>query len=162
MKKITLLTLITGALLSVSAFADHGQSVSITCQSVDFNYSQCDTGMYIVHAYLEVQLSNTTCVEGQTWGHNDRSIWVSGGCRGIFRVYGYGSGGYYSQVNINCASVDFNYAVCDTGLRWIVDSYLISQQSKKPCIQNSTWGTRDNSIWVNNGCRGVFHVTGYR
>ncbi len=158
MKKILL---VLGLLTSVSAFADHGNSITITCQSVNFNTSYCDTGVYIDDVYLESQLSHSACIEGNTWGHDERSIWVSGGCRAVFRVFGYASGPYQT-VNINCASVNFNYAVCNTGLRNIIRANLLTQFSHKPCIQGSTWGINGNSVWVNNGCRGLFAVTGFR
>ncbi|MGY3264716.1 DUF3011 domain-containing protein [Lysobacter sp. HA35] len=34
------------------------------------------------------QLSHTACVEGQTWGVDDRGLWVDGGCRADFEVGG--------------------------------------------------------------------------
>jgi len=35
---------------------------------------------------------------------------------------------------------------------------LIDQISSSPCIEGSTWGAGDDSIWVADGCRAVFEV----
>jgi hypothetical protein len=32
------------------------------------------------------QISSTPCIEGSTWGADNDSIWVSGGCRAVFDV----------------------------------------------------------------------------
>lgn len=35
---------------------------------------------------------------------------------------------------------------------------LIDQLSSSPCIEGSTWGADNDSIWVSSGCRAVFDV----
>ncbi len=35
---------------------------------------------------------------------------------------------------------------------------LVQQLSRSPCIEGSSWGANDDSIWVSNGCRAVFDV----
>jgi hypothetical protein len=39
------------------------------------------------------QTGNAACVRGQTWGNDNRGIWVDRGCRAQFRVTGYGGSG---------------------------------------------------------------------
>lgn len=41
--------------------------------------------------HLQTQLSRAGCYEGQTWGHDGNSIWVSNGCRATFTVHQNGS-----------------------------------------------------------------------
>jgi hypothetical protein len=35
---------------------------------------------------LNRQISGSACIEGQTWGTDNRGIWVDRGCRAEFRV----------------------------------------------------------------------------
>lgn len=55
----------------------------VTCESIDGRRSECDMN---TRGSVRVarQLSKTACVEGQTWGLNKHSVWVSGGCRATF------------------------------------------------------------------------------
>ncbi|WP_246863980.1 DUF3011 domain-containing protein [Stenotrophomonas maltophilia] len=56
----------------------------VTCESDDQRQTSCDMntrGTVIV----DRQLSHARCVEGQTWGLSRHSVWVSGGCRAVFR-----------------------------------------------------------------------------
>lgn len=63
------------------------QRFSVTCESQDGRdrFCQVDVGGG-GRAYLERQLSNTACVEGQSWGWNRAGVWVTQGCRGVFSV----------------------------------------------------------------------------
>jgi hypothetical protein len=42
---------------------------------------------HIEDARLVKQLSSAPCRQGSTWGWDTNSVWVSGGCRGLFDVY---------------------------------------------------------------------------
>jgi hypothetical protein len=33
------------------------------------------------------QLSSSACIEGRTWGRDNRGVWVTDGCRGEFRSW---------------------------------------------------------------------------
>lgn len=59
----------------------------IDCSSNNYNRNYCraDTRGGV---WLDRQYSNGAgaCVEGRTWGWDDRGVWVDGGCRGRFRV----------------------------------------------------------------------------
>lgn len=60
---------------------------SLRCESVDGRKRHCpvDTrgGVRLVR-----QLSRTACIEGDSWGHDRRGVWVQGGCRADFEVGG--------------------------------------------------------------------------
>lgn len=62
-----------------------GNSRTITCSSDDGERHHCsaDTsrGVHLVN-----QRSGSACVEGKTWGYDQRSIWVDKGCRADFAV----------------------------------------------------------------------------
>jgi hypothetical protein len=59
---------------------------TITCSSNDGRYNFCQTwtgrGVRLVN-----QRSGSPCVQGQTWGFNNKGIWVDRGCRADFAVY---------------------------------------------------------------------------
>lgn len=61
----------------------------IRCESWNYRYASCFTGLFIDYVQLEQQHSNAPCILGATWGYDSNSIWVNQGCRATFRVYGY-------------------------------------------------------------------------
>jgi hypothetical protein len=58
----------------------------ITCESIRDRHQTCPARGRITSARLTRQLSGNACTEGRSWGWNDRSLWVSRGCRGEFEV----------------------------------------------------------------------------
>jgi hypothetical protein len=59
----------------------------VTCESQNEGMNRCaaDTTYGVT---LARQISNSTCVRGQTWGYDSTGIWVNRGCRAEF-VLGY-------------------------------------------------------------------------
>jgi len=59
---------------------------TITCSSNNGRYNFCSTwtgrGVRLVN-----QRSGSPCVQGQTWGYNNKGIWVDRGCRADFVAY---------------------------------------------------------------------------
>jgi hypothetical protein len=57
----------------------------ITCSSNDMGRNFCSTytgrGVYMIK-----QRSGSPCVQGQTWGWNNKGIWVDRGCRADFQI----------------------------------------------------------------------------
>lgn len=71
----------------------------------------------------------------------------------------YGGGNYgYSGDTIRCESNDGRTRECDTGGARVI---LERQLSRSACIEGRTWGYRRDGIWVSDGCRAEFRVTGY-
>src|SRR5258708_9655343 len=66
-----------------------GQGQVITCSSDDGrrNYCNVDTRRGV---RLNRQISGSPCVENQTWGVDNRGLWVDRGCRAEFLVNGGG------------------------------------------------------------------------
>ena len=101
------------------------------------------------------QLSETACVEGQTWGSRDGGVWVRGGCRGEFAAADWGgrSPGYGRTVV--CESVEQRLNRCNWDPRWGRPA-LIDQLSQDSCREGRSWGYDGREIWVDRGCRGRF------
>ncbi len=102
------------------------------------------------------QLSRSACVRGQSWGVDGRGIWVSGGCRGEFRVDGRGGYGPPASGRFTCESSNGAHRVCDSGSRG--DVRLVRQLSRSACIEGRSWGRERGRVWVDRGCRAEFEV----
>ncbi len=64
---------------------DHMRT-TVTCESDDYDYKHCKAPVWEGSVRLTRQLSNTSCVQGKTWGQNNDGIWVDKGCRAEFAV----------------------------------------------------------------------------
>src|SRR5262244_1931438 len=90
----------------------------VTCSSDDGGRHYCDAdtraGVQLIR-----QRSGSPCTQGETWGFDDRGIWVDRGCRGDFALEA-GPDGYPSHddlsrppQNVTCASEDGKRHYCD-------------------------------------------------
>ena len=147
----------------------YGGGAVVRCESRGYTQVYCniDTrgGVRLVN-----QLSGTACIEGQTWGADQRGLWVRGGCRGEFetgRSAGYGQGhdgglpidrpGHGDgQGRVICESRDDRYHHCPANIRR--EAQLVRQLSSSRCVYNRSWGFDRNGVWVDRGCRGEFAV----
>jgi hypothetical protein len=64
-------------------------------------------------------------------------------------------GQLHSQT-VQCESTDGRLRTCGSNLRGQIT--LQRQLSNQRCVEGSNFGLRNGSVWVNNGCRGVFLV----
>jgi hypothetical protein len=55
----------------------------IVCESWQFQPNRCAADVYRTP---RIEVIAGTCIAGQTWGWDRRSIWVNGGCRARFLV----------------------------------------------------------------------------
>jgi hypothetical protein len=145
---------------AVVAYADSGTSPSnlISCSSDDGNRHYCPTNG-AGQVQLIKQRSDSICQEGQSWGSDDRGIWVDRGCRADFALIPYGYRGSEPTSNISCSSDDGNRHYCPTNGR--VRVQLVKQKSDSTCQQGYSWGSDDRGIWVDHGCRADFGVDSY-
>ena len=143
----------------------YGQSAgtAFRCESQGGRHQECRAPVQGRQALLR-QLSDTACVEGQTWGSREGGVWVRGGCRGEFGpAQGWGTGGWGQPVGgygdgsqITCSSDNQRYNVCAWNSRWGYPR-LLEQLSQDACLEGSTWGYDNRGqIWVDRGCRGRF------
>jgi len=65
--------------------AGYGGARTFYCASNDFNFHGCQVNTF-GGVRLIRQRSEAPCVFGQTWGYDDRGIWVDRGCRADFTV----------------------------------------------------------------------------
>jgi hypothetical protein len=103
---------------------------------------------------LARQRSGDKCVFGQSWGYNNRGIWVDQGCRADFDL-GTTSGTGSTQT-ISCSSDDMHWHTCQADTSGGVQ--LLRQRSDSDCIYGTTWGYDDRGIWVDRGCRADFQI----
>ncbi|WP_263366078.1 DUF3011 domain-containing protein [Edaphobacter bradus] len=81
--RLLLLTILCFTLDSSRASA--GQT--ITCSSDNGGRNYCNSyGANPQNIALSRQLNGTACVRGQTWGVDQRGLWVDRGCRAEFRL----------------------------------------------------------------------------
>ena len=174
--------------LLLSMFAGAAQADIINCSSVGFKYSSCPTNGYVSRVILRQQLSKSACTYGQSWGFDSQTIWVDRGCRGTFETIGnngypppgyghnpppdygnpppgYGPNPGYpqppqdQQEQIQCGSYGYSINYCYPAAQGrIVYLRLLRQLSRTACINGSNYGATSDSIWVNNGCEGIFQV----
>jgi hypothetical protein len=132
-----------------------GIGQEIRCESTDGGYRQCGSGLYGTPVLVR-QLSDTPCTPERSYGLRNGALWVSGGCRGVFRVQDGGQPGYDDGYSVTCASENGRYRACS----WDASRgppRLIRTLSDTACRQGESWGwTRRDGLWVNHGCRGVF------
>lgn len=56
----------------------------VTCASTDNRQTRCQWDERYGIPRINKQLSKSRCTAGQTWGYDDRDLWVSNGCRATF------------------------------------------------------------------------------
>ncbi|MEO6264601.1 MAG: DUF3011 domain-containing protein [Luteimonas sp.] len=140
------------------AYADGNPGQVFRCESSDGRRRQCATdtrgGVELVR-----QLSDAACVRGQTWGWDERGVWVDNGCRAEFRSGAGGNNrpGYAGNARtLRCESVDGRYRLCTADARGGVR--LARQISGEACVEGRTWGINRQGVWVDGGCRGDFEL----
>jgi hypothetical protein len=109
--------------------------------------------------YTRVDDGNRYCVEGQTWGRDERGVWVSGNCNAVFdRLPFDGRDGSdeddrYSGTSrlVHCQSTGYGRTYCgDSGGTYTLDSY------NRYCVEGSTWGSNERGLWVSGQCNADF------
>jgi len=138
-----------------------GQQVTVQCESTDGRLRTCGTNL-VGRAQLQRQISKQRCIENSNFGLRNGSVWVNGGCRGVFLARsrngnwngdGDGQAGNY---NVTCSSNGGRYTTCAWDARYGAPR-MIQQLSKEDCRQGYSWGYSVRSgLWVNNGCRARF------
>lgn len=139
-------------LLAVAALLVVGtlQADTLRCESMNGKYRECRTsgGGRVV---LTQQLSDTSCVEGKTWGSKNGMVWVRGGCRGEFALTNESAG-----TMLTCESLNNGRHTCRADVRGGVS--LARRLSGNACVRGKSWGTNDEGIWVDEGCRARFLI----
>ena len=133
-------------------YDDQGdERATFNCASIDDRYRECQLPVD-GRARLVKRISESRCVEGQSWGQRGDRVWVDRGCRAKFEVTRYAGGG--GGDTVECASTDGRYRECEIGRGYF--GRLQREHSNNRCRTDVTWGTRNGVIWVTDGCRGRF------
>jgi hypothetical protein len=126
---------------------------TVNCSSEDGKRHYCGAdirgGVELVR-----QRSDSRCVKDQTWGYDQRGIWVDRGCRADFALI---SGAHMDEENppiVTCSSDDGHRHFCEADTRRGVR--LARQISGSACTQDYSWGYDERGIWVDHGCRAEF------
>ena len=150
---------IAAAAVAGTAHAAPGYGSSILrCESNDGRTRECPVG-YVRDVRLVRQLSRSPCIEGTSWGHDRRTVWVTGGCRGEFVVDDRGHGRpdvVDSPGMVRCESDNGRWNQCAVDTRGGVE--LVRQLSRSACVRGQSWGVDRGGIWVSGGCRAEFQV----
>lgn len=139
---------------------NRGGGHGVLCESVDGRHNECRMP-FRGRATLLRQHSQAACIEGRTWGsRGDGRVWVSEGCRAEF---GQGRGWAPPDdgrmgAGFRCESDDGRYRECRAPTRG--RHVMLRQLSQAPCIEGRSWGSRDGSVWVTEGCRAEFGTGG--
>jgi len=116
-------------------------SGAITCASDDGRRSFCEADTR-GGVRLARQLSDSPCREGNTWGYDERGIWVDRGCRAEFEV----SGRRFEQSGQAWGTIEANPNPCRI------------ERQRSDCTSFITWSTRgvtQAKVYVtDNGQRG--------
>ena len=146
-------------------YGQGGYGEVVRCESIDGRQRECRANTRGRLALVR-QLSESPCIEGQTWGSNrNGTVWVRQGCRGEFAAGGYNpgyNGGYApgypggGNYTITCESQDRRYSSCHWDSRWGYPR-LVQEMSASSCREGSTWGYDGRGLlWVDRGCRARF------
>ncbi len=86
------------ALLAAIGVATPALADTVRCESNNGRERYCSANTR-GGVWLQTQLSSSGCYQGDTWGYDNRGVWVTAGCRAIFQTgynnNGYNPGGYY-------------------------------------------------------------------
>jgi hypothetical protein len=130
---------------------DRGGPPVITCASNNGERVYCSANTRF-GVQLTRQISGSPCVQGRTWGFDDRGIWVDRGCRADFVLNPPRDD---SPNRITCASNNGERVYCQVDTRGMMVR-MVRQIGGAPCDQGRTWGWDRRGIWVDRSCRAEF------
>jgi hypothetical protein len=127
----------------------------IVCSSDGSKYRECPLP-FQGRAILTQRISSSSCVEGQSWGQRQGTVWVNKGCRARFGMSPTTNNNNYSnRRTVTCQSNDGKYRQCKTGFAGRVQLQKKLNNSAA-CVAGSTWGQREGMVWVSRNCRAQF------
>ena len=120
---------------------------------------------------LTRQLSRMDCELGESWGYDDKGVWVARGCGAEFEVEAVSrkSGQFLRRLfskdgdaapavtmgrPLKCESINGQRQECKIG--GVTRVELVRQLSQATCIVDKNWGWDAERVWVTNGCRAEF------
>lgn len=122
---------------------------SVVCKSIDRQLQICPLNVGRNRVELMRKISKASCVQGQSWGYDRRSLWVDRGCRGEFAIVR-----AHEPVLLLCESINSQRHYCPANTVYGVE--IRRQISRAQCVIGQSWGYDRNAIWVDRGCRAEF------
>ena len=140
----------------------YGRDQVIRCASRDRSRTYCGDGY---GQYQMIGYRNANCVQGRTFGQDQRGLWVSDRCSAQFRRshdndrnrngygHGYGNQDDYAQTVHCAANANYNGRVyCgDADAR-----YTLRDTNNRYCVEGRTYGTDSRGLWITNPCNAEF------
>jgi hypothetical protein len=137
----------------------HGQGIVVRCDSRSQRRTYCGDADA---QYTMIGYRNANCIQGRTYGQDERGLWVAGNCNAQFRrmqdndANRYGRGNGYANT-VYCNSNSSGRTYCgDGGSR-----YTPRDNGNRYCVEGRTWGNDQRGLWVSNGCQGEFVRNAY-
>lgn len=150
---------------------DYGRWMSnfyVVCSSTNSMPARCAWDERYGRPRLDQTLSSAPCIEGRTWGYDNRDhIWVAAGCRGRFvsnqtgftRIDRDAPWVRDNNYSVTCFSYGGSRRTCTWDSRY-GNPYLIETLSTNACLEGRDWGYDSRGgLWVTGNCRARF---GYR
>lgn len=128
------------------------ESYSVTCESLNDRRRECRLRGAPSIARVERQISKTACIQNNTFGVNGAVLWVDRGCRARFKVTP-----VWDAYTLTCQSVNYRRQECQT--RGNSTARLVRTSSRARCNAGQNWGHEGTTLWVSNGCAGVFQIS---
>lgn len=168
LRKIVAAVAATAALgWSASALADPddvtGRSTYVNDEGQVVHCVATESGRtYCGHPHMRYVIRGTpapSCVEGKTWGFDDRGVWVTGGCTADFAVSGNTVTSTSTRVTdsgrvVHCVSTANGRTFCGRP-----HTHYVIRNAPSTCVEGTTWGFDDeHGIWVTGGCKADFEV----
>ena len=126
----------------------------VHCVSTESGRSYCGSA----HMHYRIVGAPTGCVEGTTWGTDDRGVWVTTGCTADFTVVEERPAErVYTSDNervVHCVSTPNGKTYCGTAHT----RYVIHGTPDPRCVEGRTWGVDDRGVWVTGGCVADFDI----
>lgn len=136
-----------------------GSGTSLTCESSTRGRRYCAVNLRDYEVTLVRRFGSGECDEGRGWGHDQRGVWVDGGCRAEFSIVGAANHDWSQRYGrdsvVRCESIDERRAFCPAEGRHVE---MIAQISNAACVRNRSWGRTGHGIWVDRGCRADFRL----
>ncbi len=131
---------------------------ALVCESQNNERNHCAAETQFGVAIFK-RLGDSDCILGESWGFDEKGVWVDDGCHAQFALGGYRLPPDTLPANaekVMCESLDGGHKPCPIDTSRGVG--LLRQVSDADCVLNRTWGYDRNGIWVTNGCRAEFAV----
>ncbi|HEY2344902.1 MAG TPA: DUF3011 domain-containing protein [Xanthomonadaceae bacterium] len=139
----------------------NGNGQVVHCVSTESGRTYC--GKPHMH-YVIAGPAPTACVEGSTWGVDDRGVWVTGGCVADFNATPARTTKRVTTTTTTTTETTGGLVHCIAGDNGRVycghphHRYVIAGTVPAACVENTTWGVDDRGVWVTAGCTADFKV----